>query len=66
LKGWARGVGDVYVEEDTCRIAGGVAEEGLAGPDGDSGERTISLSSTESRRSSSSLRRFLVLFEGGG
>ncbi len=66
LKGWARGVGNVYVGEVTCRVDGGVAEGGLAGPDGNSGERMISLSSTKSRRSSSSLRRRLVLFEGGG
>ncbi len=48
LKGWASGVGDVYVEEVTCRVAGGVAGGGLAGADSDSSERTISLSSTES------------------
>ncbi len=66
LNGWARGGRNVYVGEVIGRVDGGVAEGGLAGPDGDSGERMISLSSSESGRSSSSLRRRLVLFEGGG
>jgi hypothetical protein len=66
LNGWARGRRNVHVGEVMCRVDGGVAEGGLAGPDGDSGERMILLSSSESRTSSSSLRRRLVLFEGGG
>ncbi len=66
LKGWARGGWTVYVGGVICRVDGGVAEGGLAGPDGDSGDRMISFSSSESRRSSSLLRRRLVLLEGGG
>jgi hypothetical protein len=66
LKGWSRGGRTVYLEGVICRVDGGVAGGGLAGPDGDSGDRMISFSSSESRRSFSSLRRRLVLFEGGG
>jgi hypothetical protein len=66
LKGWSRGGRAVYLEGVMCRVDGGVAGGGLAGPDGDSGDRRISFSSSDSRRSSSSLRRRLVLLEGGG
>jgi hypothetical protein len=52
----------VFVGVVTCRVADG----GVAGPDSDSGERVSSLSSSESRRSSSSLWHRLVLFAGGG
>ncbi len=62
--GGADGVERGNTSDDVLGTGGDVVNGGLAGLD--SGERSNSLSSSRSRRSSASLRCFLVFFAGGG